>query len=86
LPIPHIYLEKAGASAVILANKTAESFTITGLDKALEEVNTDIRIFGKPTLRPYRRMGVALVHDDLNTDISALREKAKNTADKILIR
>jgi phosphoribosylglycinamide formyltransferase 2 len=77
LPIPHIYLEKAGVSAVILANKAAERFTITGIDKALEEINTDIRIFGKPTLRPYRRMGVALVCDDLNVDINALRKKQK---------
>jgi len=86
LPIPHIHLEKAGASAVVLANKTAEHFTITGIDKALEEANTDVRIFGKPTTRPYRRMAVALVHDDLNTDINALREKAKNAADKISIK
>ena len=86
LPIPHIYLERAGASAVILANKTAEQFTITGLEKALEEPNTDIRIFGKPTTRPYRRMGVALVHDDLNADMDHLRKKAKETADKISIK
>ncbi len=86
LPIPHIYLEKAGVSSVILANKTAEHFTIIGLDKALEEMNTDIRIFGKPTLRPYRRMGVALVCDDLNADMNALRKKAKETADKISIQ
>jgi len=86
LPIPHIHLEKAGASAVVLANKTAEHFSIAGIDKALEEINTDVRIFGKPTIRPYRRMAVALVHDDLNTDINALREKAKNTADKISIQ
>ena len=86
LPIPHIYLEKAGASAVLLASKTAEHFTIKGIDKALEEINTDIRIFGKPTTRPYRRMGVALVHDDLNADINALRKKAKETADKISIQ
>ena len=85
LPIPHIYLEKAGASAVILANKTAGHVTVTGLEKALEEHNTDIRIFGKPTTRPYRRMGVALVHDDLNADMIALRKKAKETADKISI-
>ncbi len=77
LPIPHIYLEKAGASAVVLANKTAEHFTITGIDKALEEINTDIRIFGKPTLRPYRRMAVALVHDDLNADMNYFAEKSK---------
>lgn len=86
LPIPHIYLEKAGASAVILADKTAEHFTINGLDKALEEPNTDVRIFGKPTTRPYRRMGVALAHDDLNADINAIRQKAKDAADKISIR
>jgi phosphoribosylglycinamide formyltransferase 2 len=86
LPIPHIYLDKAGASAVILADKTADHFTINGLDKALEEPNTDVRIFGKPTIRPYRRMGVALVHDDLNADIDFLRKKAKETADKISIK
>src|SRR6186713_2484658 len=86
LPIPHIYLERAGVSAVILANKTAEHFTIKGLEKALEEPNTDVRIFGKPTTRPYRRMGVALVHDDLNADMLALRMKAKETADKISIQ
>ena len=86
LPIPHVYLEKAGASAVILAEKNADHFTISGLDKALEEPNTDIRIFGKPTTRPYRRMGVALAHDDLNGDMLALRMKAKETADKISIK
>jgi len=86
LPIPHIYLERAGVSAVILANRTAEHFTIKGLEQALEEPNTDVRIFGKPTTRPYRRMGVALVHDDLNADMHHLRAKAKETADKISIQ
>ena len=86
LPIPHIYLERAGVSAVILADKTAEHFTIKGLEQALEESNTDVRIFGKPTTRPYRRMGVALVHDDLNADMHHLRAKAKETADKISIQ
>ena len=86
LPIHHIHLEKAGASAVILANKTADHCTITGLEKALEEPNTDVRIFGKPTTLPYRRMGVALVHDDLNADMNEVRKKAKETADKISIQ
>ena len=57
--------------------KTAEHFTIKGLEKALEEPNTDVRIFGKPTTRPYRRMGVALVHDDLNADIITCEKKQK---------
>jgi len=85
LPIPHIYLDKAGASAVVLADKTADHVSVSGIDKALQEINTDVRIFGKPTTRPYRRMGVALVHDDLNADMEALRKKAKEAADKISI-
>ena len=86
LPIPEIKLEKAGVSAVVLANKTMEQFTITGVEKALQQSNTDIRIFGKPTTRPYRRMAVALVNDEVNADMDILRVKAKATADCISIQ
>jgi phosphoribosylglycinamide formyltransferase 2 len=86
LPIPEIKLEKAGASAVVLANATLENFTITGVEKALAQTNTDVRIFGKPTTRPYRRMAVALVYEDMNTDIDAIRKKAKTAADLITIQ
>ncbi len=85
LPIPEIKLEKAGASAVVLANKTLEHFNITGVEKALEQKNTDIRIFGKPTTRPHRRMAVALVYDELNTNVDELRKKAKLAANLIAI-
>lgn len=86
LPIPGIKLERAGASAVVLANHSAEQFTITGVEKALEQPNTDVRVFGKPTTRPYRRMAVALVYDQVNTDMKALRAKAKSIADQISIQ
>ena len=86
LPIPEIKLEKAGVSAVILADKTADQFTITGLEDALKEKNTDIRVFGKPTIRPYRRMGVVLVNDKADTDMKLLREKAATAANKISIK
>ena len=85
LPIPAIQLERAGASAVILASKTADTFTITGLEKALEQTNTDVRIFGKPTTRPYRRMGVALVYDVKDTATTELRKKATVAADSIVV-
>ena len=85
LPIPEIKLERAGASAVVLANKSAEQFIITGMEEALAEKQTDVRIFGKPATRPYRRMAVALVYDDINADINELRKKAKAAADKIKI-
>ena len=85
LPIPEIKLERAGASAVVLANKTAYTFAITGIEKALEQTNTDIRIFGKPSTRPYRRMAVALVYDKTDADTNELRKKAKAAADAITI-
>ena len=85
LPIPEIKLERAGVSAVVLANKTAVQFTISGIEEALKEKNTDIKIFGKPTTRPYRRMAVALVYDAIETDMNELRKKAKAVADKVSI-
>lgn len=60
LPIPHINYHGASASAVILADREASRVGYLGIEKALALKNTDIRIFGKPTTRKYRRMGVAL--------------------------
>ncbi|MEO7922893.1 MAG: formate-dependent phosphoribosylglycinamide formyltransferase [Chitinophagaceae bacterium] len=86
LPIPEIKLERAGASAVVLANKTSDQVIIAGIDKALEQANTDIRIFGKPTTRPYRRMAVALTYGTVDSNMDQLREKAKKAADLITIQ
>ena len=64
LPIPAIDVPAASASAVLLADRDASDFVITGLADALTPPNTetavDARIFGKPVTRPYRRMGVTL--------------------------
>ena len=59
--------------------------TFIGIDKALEIENSDIRIFGKPITRKYRRMGIALTWDVKDADIKALRAKAKEIADCITI-
>jgi phosphoribosylglycinamide formyltransferase 2 len=85
LPIPEIKLERAGASAVVLANAAADSVTIKGIENALAEKNTDVRVFGKPTTRPYRRMAVALTYGDTSADINDLRLKAKLAAGMITI-
>ena len=85
LPIPAIKLEKAGASAVVLATKTAEQFTITGIKKAMEQLNTDVRVFGKPTTRPYRRMAVTLAYDNIDSDVNELRRKAMDIAGMIKV-
>ncbi len=85
LPISEIRLEKAGASAVILASENSKIVTYKGLEKIAALTNTDFRIFGKPTARPYRRMGVALVNDSLTTPIDKLVAKAKAAANLITL-
>jgi phosphoribosylglycinamide formyltransferase 2 len=86
LPIPSITLERAAASSVILyyGNETS-SPQYFGLEKALEDHNTDIRIFGKPITRTFRRMGVALAWNTPESDIQQLRNKAHSIANKITI-
>ncbi|MDX6183867.1 formate-dependent phosphoribosylglycinamide formyltransferase [Flavobacterium sp. Fl-77] len=83
LPIFEITLEKAGASAVILASEDSNNPTFTGIEKVAALPKTDFRIFGKPTSRPYRRMGVVLSHDTLGTPIENVVERAK-TASKLI--
>ena len=64
LPIPSITLQGASASAVILADRDSADFAVAGVAEALVPpapgIDLDVRIFNKPTTRPYRRMGVAL--------------------------
>jgi phosphoribosylglycinamide formyltransferase 2 len=85
LPIPHITQEKAAASAVILASETSTEFEINGIDKALLQDRSDVKLFGKPSTRPYRRMGVALTYDTIETPIESLVEKATAIAKQITI-
>ena len=85
MPIPGITLERAGASAVVLANKISDHARISGVENALQQQNTDVRVFGKPTTRPYRRMAVALAYDGIDTNVDELRRKAKEAADKIIV-
>jgi phosphoribosylglycinamide formyltransferase 2 len=83
LPIPEITYFGASASAVVLADREAEQFAVTGVDQALKEKTVEVRLFGKPSTRPYRRMGVALARAR-NTDQA--RKVAKRAAAKIKIK
>lgn len=64
LPIPSITLHGPSASAVILADRDSADFAVEGVAEALVPasagIDLDVRVFNKPTTRPYRRMGVAL--------------------------
>jgi phosphoribosylglycinamide formyltransferase 2 len=60
IPIPQIIQYRAGASVAILASENSQTPKIIGIESALEMDGVDIRIFGKPTSRPNRRMAVIL--------------------------
>ena len=85
LPIPKIEQLRAGASSVILTDHDGEAPLFSGLEEALSEERVNVFLFGKPSQRPYRRMGVVVAYDEVDTDIQALVAKAKATADKISI-
>ena len=78
IPLPEIKLNQPGASHVILAEENASGdFIIEGLEEALEDKNVDYRIFGKPFLKSYRRMGVVLAPS---------LDQAKKAAKKISVK
>lgn len=83
LPIDEITLERNGASAVILAQKESNKVSYNGIEEVAGKSKTDLRIFGKPTSRPYRRMGVVLTYDAVNSSIEDIVVRAKELAGKI---
>ena len=88
LPIPAITLLGASASAVVLADRDAQDFAITGLADALalgsKDGFVDARIFGKPVTRPYRRMAVTLARVN-GGDTDEARAIALAAAEKMTI-
>jgi phosphoribosylglycinamide formyltransferase 2 len=82
LPIPAEIRARPAASAVILADRDSEHLHYSGLAEALAEEGTDLRIFAKPTSRPYRRMGVALATAGT---VEEARRKARDAAARVTI-
>lgn len=85
LPIFEITLEKVGASAVVLASAHSDNPTYSGMETVAGLPKTDFRIFGKPTSRPFRRMGVVLSYDAVDTPIEDLVQRAQKTAKLITV-
>ena len=81
LPVPPVLRARPAASAVILAERDSETLAYEGLAGAMAD-GADIRIFAKPTSRPYRRMGVALATAG---DTDEARRLARDAAHKVRI-
>ncbi len=85
LPIPSIDLLRSGASAVLLASVESAQPDYEGIASALAEGGTDVKIFNKPSARPYRRMGVLVCNDEKTVSAEAVRDKAMRLAQSIRI-
>ncbi|EPT9248903.1 formate-dependent phosphoribosylglycinamide formyltransferase [Photobacterium damselae] len=81
LPIRHICQYGPSASAVVLAEGTSNTIQFSGLDQALIEPNTQVRLFGKPEIHGRRRLGVVLTRrtstEDAITDAITASKQIK---------
>ena len=83
LPIPNIMQHGPSASSVILGEGSSEEISFNGVDKALNEPDTQIRLFGKPSISGRRRLGVAVARGN---SIDEAKDKAIRASEAINIQ
>jgi phosphoribosylglycinamide formyltransferase 2 len=74
LPIPAIRQRGPSASCALVVAGDSQNVRFEGVERALSEPDTAIRLFGKPEVRGHRRMGVSLA---LGSSIDEARQKAR---------
>lgn len=82
LPIPLIEQRGPSASSVIISEGKGTQISFSGLNQALAETDTDIRLFGKPDIDGERRLGVCVAKAE---SIEAAREKAQRASSAIKV-
>jgi phosphoribosylglycinamide formyltransferase 2 len=80
LPIPNIKQHGPSASSVILVKGDSDNVKFSGIESALADPDTQLRLFGKPEVKGERRMGVCLAR---GSSIEEARTKANKAASKI---
>jgi phosphoribosylglycinamide formyltransferase 2 len=81
LPIPAIRQRGPAASCAILVEGDSADIRFEGIDRALEQADTALRLFGKPEVHGQRRMGVAMA---LGGNLDEARAKARDAAQRVL--
>lgn len=81
LPIPNIRTHGPAASSVILVEGNSENISFDGLEAALKETDTQLRLFGKPQVSGRRRMGVTLARGET---IDEALNKAKKASSSVV--
>ena len=80
LPIPNIQQHGPSASSVIMVEGDSQAVSYSGLDKALVDPDTQLRLFGKPEVHGRRRMGVAIARGN---DLDEALAKAKKASQAV---
>jgi phosphoribosylglycinamide formyltransferase 2 len=83
LPIPNIFTHGPAASCAHVVEGNSNNIQFGNLDQALAQPDTQLRLFGKPSVSGKRRMAVGLAR---GTDIDQAREKARNVISKIEVK
>lgn len=83
LPIPNIRQHGPSASCAVLVEGDSSKVQFGSLDKVLAEPDTQMRLFGKPTVSGQRRMAVTLARDET---VELARSKAHRAAQSMDIR
>lgn len=84
LPVTDIVQYGPSSSAVILVQGHSEQVSFSNLDVALNQPQTEIRLFGKPIVSGKRRMGIALARSEYDIDDAV--NKAINVVNQINIK
>jgi len=77
----NVALRSPGASAVIYGKLEQRGIAYSGIEKAMQVPNSDIRLFGKPESFPRRRMGITLA---TGNDTDEARSRAKQAASLVI--
>jgi phosphoribosylglycinamide formyltransferase 2 len=83
LPIPNIRFHGPSASSVILVNGDSDKPCYENLERALEQEDTQLRLFGKPDVSGQRRMGVVLARGD---NVEEARNRAMTASGAVSIK
>jgi phosphoribosylglycinamide formyltransferase 2 len=81
LPIPVIRQLGPSASCAVLLEGESRDIRFHGVEQALAEPDTELRLFGKPEVRGKRRMGVTLAR---GTTLEEARDKARRAAEALV--
>lgn len=81
-PVPSIRLLTPGATRTLKADRESSVYNITGVEGALGEPNSQVRLFGKPETKVGRRMAVAL---SSAADVESARKQAERVVSHLSI-